>query len=299
MSGMLGLELPASTSQLSQFLPYGFASPPTEVLKGSISGTLVGTTGDGTQIWNLSQNGVDTHAIHVHLYNAQLINRVGWDGAMLPPDPGELGWKETFRVNPLEQTFIALRPTLPNVTQVPFLNKVPNSVRLIDPTLPPGAPLDQPPPAGWFDPAGNSITQILNHYVNFGWEYVWHCHLLAHEEMDMMHTQAFAVPPSPSTLTVTGTSGTGTNRKVNLSWDVPVNATGFTLQRATNATFTQNLVKYYLHPATNPATYSDTIGSGTTTYYYRVNGINTVGDKDTPGFPVIGALATSNTVSQK
>ena len=29
--------------------------------------------------------------------------------------------------------------------------------------------------------------------VNFGWEYVWHCHILAHEEMDMMHSQAVNV----------------------------------------------------------------------------------------------------------
>ena len=67
------------------------------------------TLGDGTQIWRFTQNGVDTHTIHVHLVNAQLINRVGWDGMMIPPDPNELGWKETFRVNPLEQTFIAIQ----------------------------------------------------------------------------------------------------------------------------------------------------------------------------------------------
>ena len=77
---------------------------------------------------------------------------------------------------------------------------MPDSVRLIDPTLPEGATLIPPPPAGWFDPAGDAITEILNHYVNFGWEYVWHCHILAHEEMDMMHSLVFAVPPRPPTL---------------------------------------------------------------------------------------------------
>ena len=55
-----------------------------------------------TQIWKVTHNGVDTHAIHVHLFNVQLINRVGWDGAIRPPDPNELGWKETVRMNPLE-----------------------------------------------------------------------------------------------------------------------------------------------------------------------------------------------------
>ena len=73
-----------------------------------------------------------------------------------PVDPIELGWKDTFRVNPLEITYLALRPTVPTPAQIPF--EVPDSVRLIDPTLPEGATLIPPPPAGWFDPAGNPIT---------------------------------------------------------------------------------------------------------------------------------------------
>ncbi len=31
--------------------------------------------------------------------------------------------------------------------------------------------------------------------TNFGWEYVWHCHILSHEEMDMMRPQMVAEPP--------------------------------------------------------------------------------------------------------
>jgi hypothetical protein len=283
MSAMLGLELPASSSTISQFLPYGYASPPVDLLGGSVSGTLVGTTGDGTQIWNISQNGVDTHTIHVHLFNAQLINRVGWDGAMLPPDPSELGWKETFRVNPLEQTFIAMRPISPTVSQIPFLDKVPNSVRLIDPTMPAGAVLDAPPPAGWFDPAGNAITQILNHYVNYGWEYVYHCHLLAHEEMDMMHATSFAVTPATPGLIATAT-GSGSNRTIQLSWTLSPNTTDVTVQRATNKPFTAGLVSHQL--AGPVTTYSETVpASGT--FYYRVVATNTTGDKDTPGFPTM------------
>ena len=69
--------------------------------------------GDGTQIWKITHNGVDTHPIHFHLFNVQLINRVGWDGAIRPPDANELGWKETVRVNPLEDTIVALRPVAP------------------------------------------------------------------------------------------------------------------------------------------------------------------------------------------
>ena len=42
--------------------------------------------GDGTQIWKITHNGVDTHPVHWHLYNVQLINRVGWDGIIRQPE---------------------------------------------------------------------------------------------------------------------------------------------------------------------------------------------------------------------
>jgi len=53
-----------------------------------------------------------------------------------------VGWKDTFYVNPLEITFLALRPTVPTPSEIPF--ELPNSVRLIDPTLPDGATLPRP-----------------------------------------------------------------------------------------------------------------------------------------------------------
>ena len=202
MSGMLGLSLQNSPNHV--LIPYGLASPPTDLVKGSVEGTPIGVMPDGTQIWRIFHNGVDTHTIHTHLFHTQLINRVGQDGQIVgdPVDPIELGWKDTFRVNPLEVTYLAMRPTVPTPAQVPF--EVPDSVRLIDPTLPEGATLIPPPPAGWFDPDGVKIPEILNHYVNFGWEYVWHCHILSHEEMDMMHSLVFAVPPkAPTGLTAT------------------------------------------------------------------------------------------------
>ncbi|MBI5343562.1 MAG: hypothetical protein HZB63_09700 [Deltaproteobacteria bacterium] len=283
MSGMLGLELQGTNSRLGQFIPYGYASPPVEIIKGSVSGSLLGLSDNNTQIWKITHNGVDTHTIHTHLFNAQLINRIGWDGAMLPPDDNELGWKDTFRINPLEHTVIALRPIIPTPAQLPF--DVPNSVRLIDPTLPPGVPLVEPPPAGWFDPQGNRITEILNHEVNFGWEYVWHCHILAHEEMDMMHSVAFAVPPSaPSGL---GATLLGSPLRVNLAWtDGSLNETGFTIQRSADAGFTTGLNTFTV--GANVTIYSDTAVAPNTTYYYRVFASNLVGDTATYPAPSVG-----------
>lgn len=298
MSGMIGLELQGTNSRLGQFIPYGYASPPVEIIKGSVSGTLIGTPGDGTQIWKITHNGVDTHTIHTHLFNAQLINRIGWDGALLPPDSNELGWKDTFRINPLEHTVIALRPIIPTPAQLPF--EVPNSVRLIDPTLPPGALLVAPPPAGWFDPEGNKIADIANHEVNFGWEYVWHCHILAHEEMDMMHSVAFVVPPNaPSGLGATLLSGP---QRVDLSWtDGSLNETGFIIQRAADAGFTTGLVNFGV--GANVTAFSDTTVAPATSYYYRVFATNLVGDTEiypapSVGFPTMSAdSGFSNTVT--
>ncbi len=269
MSGMLGLTDPTPTTA-APFLPYSYASPPTDVHVGAQAKQL-GLLPDGTQIWKITHNGVDTHTIHTHLFTAQLINRISMDGGILPPDANELGWKDTFRVNPLEHTIIAMRPVVPTPAQIPF--EVPNSVRLIDPTLPEGAVLVPPPPAGWFDPAGNQIGSILNHYVNFGWEYVWHCHILAHEEMDMMHSLVFAVPPrAPSSFTSARNAGNTANV---LNWvDNSLNETGFTIQRATDSAFTAGLTTFNL--AANATTYTDTVAAGT--YFYRIRASNTVGD---------------------
>jgi hypothetical protein len=186
------------------------------------------------------------------------------------------------------------------VSQVPF--EVPNSVRLIDPTLPEGATLPAPGPAGWFDPATNAIPEILNHYVNFGWEYVWHCHILSHEEMDFMHTLVFAVPPVAPTGLTGAWNGNANNPSVTLNWkDNSSNEVGFTVQRALDATFATGLVTL---TTTVPAsagkgatvTYTDTAPSRSSTYYYRVlaNG-EVAGDVSMANFPTMSADSVSNT----
>ena len=63
--------------------------------------------------------------------------------------------------------------------------------------MPLGANLD--PQGIIVDPDGNVAT-ILNTLVNFGWEYVYHCHILSHEEMDMMRPVLLALPPLEATI---------------------------------------------------------------------------------------------------
>ena len=107
-----------------------------------------------TQVWNIFNLTGDSHPIHFHLVNVQVISRAPFDsetpdftaiGTPRPPDANELGWKETVRMNPDEVTTVIMRFDLPSV---PFV--VPSSPR------------------------------------TGGAEYVWHCHILEHEEHDMM-----------------------------------------------------------------------------------------------------------------
>ena len=109
------------------------------------------------EVWQILNLTADTHPIHFHLVNVQLIQRqaiVGdpsnWQpvGVPMQPDPNELGWKETVRMNPGEVTTVIMQFNLPQ--------------------LPTGA-------------MRNAVSPRTR-----GKEYVWHCHILEHEEHDMM-----------------------------------------------------------------------------------------------------------------
>ena len=49
----------------------------------------------------------------VHAMDVQVLNRVTWDNIIIPPDATELGWKDTVRISPLEDTIVAMRPIVP------------------------------------------------------------------------------------------------------------------------------------------------------------------------------------------
>jgi FtsP/CotA-like multicopper oxidase with cupredoxin domain len=290
MNAILGMELINANANTQTTIPYGFTDSPTEVINNSISGVALGTLGDGTQIWRLTHNGVDSHAVHWHMFNLQVINRVGWDGAVHPIDPNELGWKETIRVNPLEDTIVALRPITP---KIPW--DLPNSIRPLDVTSKLGTTGQFGSTTGWnaVDPLNNPVN-VINHLVNFGWEYVWHCHLLGHEENDMMRPMIVAVnPQAPINLNVTLT-GTKAKPSITLNWtDNSTNEYNWTVQRATSASGPWTNIATWLSttgPAIGgtPITYIDATVVKTTTYYYRVIANNVVGDTTVYPAPAVG-----------
>jgi len=260
MNTLLGTEWWVINNQGQQTNGFGYIDPATEMLPEG-----------ETQIWKIVHNGVDTHAIHFHLLNVQVINRVDWAGVVKPPDLNELGWRETVRMNPLEDCIVAVRATKP---QIPF--DIPNSIRPLDPTMPLGSTMNftQPFPS-LTDPNG---TTTVNRLEDFGWEYVWHCHLLGHEEMDMMRplvmlpTVPGAPPAAPTYLIATAINPL----RVDLSWtDNAGNEINFTIQRADDAGFTIGVVTSTV--GANVTTYSDTTVLPSRTYHYRVLAGNMVG----------------------
>jgi FtsP/CotA-like multicopper oxidase with cupredoxin domain len=204
MNAVLGSELPFTNDGTQTTVVLGFIDPPVEHL-----------VNDEIQLWKITHNGVDTHAIHFHLFNVQVVNRIGWDGAIRPPDPNELGWKEVVRMNPLEDIVVALRPESPYVPDswgwnTPTPTATETITRPLDPTadvptiLNPGGgtpptfpPFPQPPfilpSTQWrsFDPLTGGGINYTNVNNQFGQEYMWHCHLLGHEENDMMRPMTF------------------------------------------------------------------------------------------------------------
>jgi FtsP/CotA-like multicopper oxidase with cupredoxin domain len=282
MTANLGLEAVPASPALQNVMLYPYIAAPTEVIdatnlpKGDVNIQPISSGTDGSQIWKITHNGVDTHPIHFHLFNVQVLNRVTWDNIMIPTEPSELGWKETVRISPLEDTILALRPIVPTL---PF--EIPNSVRPMSPMMPLGADLD---PNGLIvDPAGN-ITTVTNALVNFGWEYVYHCHILSHEEMDMMRPVLLALPPKASGAPTFVVSGNGNNTRLTLSWvDNSITETSFIVQRQSNAgawTTLSTIDRSLAAPNTTGQvlTYADTTFRWNSTLYsYRVIARNTVG----------------------
>ena len=296
MTANIGLEAPGATPLLQNIILYPYVNPPTELLDStglpsSLNVTPISTATDGTQIWKITHNGVDTHPLHFHLYNVQVINRVTWDNIIMPPEPNELGWKETVRVSPLEDTYVALRPIVPTL---PF--GVPDSIRPLNPSLPLGATGSSNSPNGTeagfnnTDTAGNPLAvPIVNTMFNFKWEFVWHCHILSHEEMDMMRPVSVQVdsslPAAPALSFTRGsvdlawTDGTPVDYANPASWTNPGTAeVGYRIERAE---VINNIVGAYTEIATGPAnttSYKDNPPDLTATYNYRVTAWNAAGD---------------------
>jgi spore coat protein A len=142
-------------------------SPPGQ----NVGETRQETSNGATEVWEVYNTTGDVHPMHFHLVNVQIINRqlfdmtafpgtINFTGPVIAPDRNEKGWKETVRMYPGTVTRIIMKFDVPLIRDASG-NPV-NAGAIINGAAPPS------PRTG-----GN--------------EYVWHCHILEHEEHDMMH----------------------------------------------------------------------------------------------------------------
>jgi spore coat protein A, manganese oxidase len=160
-------------------------------------------------VWNVLNLTGDTHPMHVHEFNAMILSRRLFDvknftgtpvylAVGVGPSPTENGWKETFKMHPGECTKIAIQvedplpaPTYPHNGSYTF--QIPgNGTGTVTgrPTVPvhtPGALPTDPPVFVGTGVLPISPRLLQTQYGGLvGDEYVWHCHILEHEEHDMM-----------------------------------------------------------------------------------------------------------------
>ena len=109
-----------------------------------------------TEVWEVYNNTGDTHPIHLHLVKFQVLGRQKFTAAVDP-----------------------LTGAMTNVT-------------LVGSARPPAAN-----ESGWKDTVQmnpGEVTRIIATFDKPG-EYVWHCHILSHEEHDMMRPMVVLAPP--------------------------------------------------------------------------------------------------------
>jgi len=240
MNSLLGTELQWTNGQNQNTNFNYYSELPSEYL---VSGQ--------PQAWMIVHNGVDTHYIHFHLVNVQVLGRVDWAGVVKPPYPDEIGWRETVRMDPLEQTIVAMKPATPPLpaswpTQ-PNGTKLPDSKRPLDPTFPSTSGTDTT--TQW------NATTNPNPFWNFGWEYVWHCHLLGHEENDMMRALVFKVPvTAPIAPTAVTATADVAQQLIRVTWSVDqwqMDEIAYRIERRVvgDASFTAipGAIVYYIH----------------------------------------------------
>ncbi len=183
-----GVEIPWTNGLVQTTIPLNYIDTATESLQ------------DGeVQIWKLVDNGFWSNSIHFDMADVQLINRVGWDGTVKPPASNEVGWKDTVRLNPLEDVIVAMRA---NRTKIPF--GLPKSTRALDPSKPLGA-------AGsglGFTNGQGTNPPLANRNVksdgNFDNEFTWGSAILGHAENDFTRPVVFQptvrAPMAPTAL---------------------------------------------------------------------------------------------------
>ena len=102
-----------------------------------------------------------SHPMHIHLVQFQILDRQLFD-------------VKTFKVN----------EWIEKGTGINFIGNIP-----LDPSEGGPTPSDSNERRVWKDTVRaepGRVTRVIAHFKNFTGEYLWHCHILEHEDHDMM-----------------------------------------------------------------------------------------------------------------
>ncbi len=252
---------------------YHFMDPTTDFIK---AGT--------TETWRLINLTVDAHPMHLHLVSFQVLNRQQFDVAaymadwfsyldserspVLKPDPDNYLIGAPLPPEPEEQGFKDTVKAYPG-----YVTRIRAKFAL---------------PATAID-SYNPMTR------NFG-KWVYHCHILEHEENDMMRpfeVVQVVAPSAPSNLTASLAFG---GARVRLTWwDNSTSENGFVIERKTSGGVFAKIAQV----GANVEAYMDGKIQSETTYFYRVRPVWKSGGILTPSnevmvtTPVLTPLAPS------
>ncbi len=256
----LGVDAPLSANGVRTAVPYSAVDPATEFFSLAAA-PAAPELGDSTQIWRINHDGTVSHAVTFEGFDVQVVERERRDGKARAPDPGELGWKDTVRVDPLESVTIAARPV---AVAAPFA--LPAVERPLDITIPLGE-------AGTFTQLDSLTAKalqpaIVNETADFSFEARWGIHLMGGEESHAARPIVLqGTTTAPTGLTAAAGGGAG----VELTWTAPLfppPVVGWVVQRATDEEFAHGVRTTTIAGA--KTAYTDAGAAAGVTYYYRV-----------------------------
>jgi spore coat protein A, manganese oxidase len=199
------LALFEGADDLGRILPMlGIVDPTQPALDGSLLWHQPVTENVGlndTEIWEIYNTTADAHPVHLHLVHFQILNKQTFTGTL------------TNKQQPMHSGAFGTGAVLSGIT----LTGAPTNYAAND--------------NGWKDThilLPGEMMQIKAKFDLTG-EYVWHCHILSHEDHDMMRRLVVGNPcvgdatpptlsacPANQNLTTTGTATTAT-----VTWTVP------------------------------------------------------------------------------
>ena len=261
----LGVDAPLSATGVRTSVPYSAIDPATEYLAVAERAEAP-QLGDGTQVWRITHDGTESHSIAFGAFNVQVLARARRDGDARPPDPGELGWKDTLRIDPLESVLIALRPVLP---------KVPFKLEAVERPFDVTRPLDATGGFTELDELTAAPDTVVNQAADFGWEAYWSVHLPGGQESHMARPLVVqGSPTAPRDLTATA----GEDSSVTLTWSAPIfppPAVGFVVERADDEGFSSGSATFTA--AAGATTFTDDSAPAGRTSFYRVRAESAAG----------------------